>query len=109
MKNFNLSLFLGCCVIGICIIISGIIVSNNLPDTTHVPSNLAVTTSNSVSEFKDFLSEYEVAAFLSISSDDVSNLIASGEFDAFGTKIGDSYVFSKVALEGWMNDKISGR
>ncbi len=109
MKNFNLSLFLGCCVIGICIIISSILVSNNLPDTTHVPSNLAVTTSNSVSEFQDFLSEYEVAAFLRISSDDVSNLIASDEFDAFGTKIGDSYVFSKVALEGWMNDKINGR
>jgi len=50
-----------------------------------------------------------VAAFLSISSDDVSNIIASGEFDAFGTKIGDSYVFSKAALEGWMNGKISGR
>lgn len=50
-----------------------------------------------------------VAAFLSITSADVSNLIASGEFDAFGTKIGDSYVFSKVALEGWMNGKISGR
>ncbi len=109
MKNFNLSFFLGCCVIGICIIVSGKLVSNNLPDTTLVPSNLNVTTSNSVSEFKDFLSENEAAAFLSISSDDVSNLIESGEFITFGTKIGDSYVFSKVALEGWMNGKIGGK
>lgn len=108
MKNFNLSLFLGCCIIGISIIISSIVVAKNLPSTTHVPSSLSVTTSNSVSEFKDFLSESEVAAFLSIDNKDVSELITSGELDAFTTKIGDSYVFSKVALEGWMNDKIKG-
>ncbi len=104
MKNFNLSLFLGCCVIGISIIISGILISSNLPGTTLVPSNLAVTTSNSESGFKDFLSEYEVAGFLSINTEDVFNLIASGEFDTLSTKIGDSYVFSKVGLEAWMNE-----
>lgn len=109
MKKFNLALFLGCCVIGICIIISAKLISNNLPGTTHVPSSLYVTTSDSVTEFRDYLSEYEVAAFLSISSEDASNLIASGEFDSFGTKIGNSFVVSKVALEVWMNDKLSGK
>lgn len=109
MKKFNLALFLGCCVIGICIIISAKLISNNLPGTTHVPSSLYVTTSDSVKEFRDYLSEYEVAAFLSISSEDASNLIASGEFDSFGTKIGNSFVVSKVALEVWMNDKLSGK
>ncbi|NLB42132.1 MAG: helix-turn-helix domain-containing protein [Clostridiales bacterium] len=107
MKNFNLSVFLGCCVIGISIIISGILVSNNLPETTQVPSNLAVTTSSSVSEFADFLSQYEVSAFLKVSDEDVSDLIASDEFDKVGTKVGDSYIFSKVALEAWMNERIS--
>lgn len=108
MKKFNLALFLGCCVIGVCIVISANIISTNLPGTTHVPSSLYVTTSDTVSEFKDYLSVYEVAAFLSISSEDASNLIASGEFDTFGTKIGNSFVVSKIALEGWINNRLSG-
>lgn len=108
MKNFDLSLFLGCCIIGSSIIISSIIISKNLPATTHVPSDLSITTSNAVPEFTDFLSESQVGAFLSISDEDVSTLITSGEFNSFATKIGDSYVFSKLALEGWMNDKIRG-
>lgn len=107
MKKFNLSFFLGCCIIGICIIISSLLISKSLPISTPFPADIAVTTSDDAAEFKDYLSEYEVAAFLSISSDDVSKLIESGEIDAYGTKIGDSYVFSKVALEGWMNDQIS--
>lgn len=108
MKNFDLSLFLGCCVIGGSMIISSIVISKNLPGTTFVPSNLSVTTSKAIPEFKDFLSEYQIAAFLSITNEDVSKLIASGELDAFAIKIGDSYVFSKHALEGWINNQIKG-
>ena len=108
MKNFNLALFLGCCVIGICITISGVLISNKLPETPHFPANLSVTTASSQTEFEDFLSEYEVAVFLKISQEDLTKLIVSGELDPYCTKINDTYVFSKVALEGWMNDRISG-
>lgn len=45
-------------------------------------------------EYKEFLSEYEVADFLSISSEDVTKLIESGELLAYGTNIGDSYVLA---------------
>ena len=44
MKNFNLSQFLGCCVIGISIVIAGWLISKELPNTTQVPSNLSVMT-----------------------------------------------------------------
>lgn len=54
----------------------------------------------------NFLSEGEVSGFLSISSDDVRTLIESGELLPYGTKIGSSYVFSKTALEGWMNTRM---
>ncbi|MEG1447783.1 MAG: helix-turn-helix domain-containing protein [Oscillospiraceae bacterium] len=78
----------------------------NLPNTPHIPSSLEVVTPNSTYEFGDYLSEYEVAPFLNISSDDAKRLIESGELDCFMTKIGNSCVFSKIALEGWMNEKL---
>ena len=36
MKNFNLSQFLGCCVIGISIVIAGWLISKELPNTTQL-------------------------------------------------------------------------
>ena len=36
MKNFNLSQFLGCCVIGISIVIAGWLISKDLPNTTQL-------------------------------------------------------------------------
>lgn len=107
MKNFNISLFLGCCVIGVCVIISGAIIAYKLPETESFPNNISVSTTDAEPEFKDFLSEYEVAAYFSVNNDDVTKLIQSGEITPFGTKFGDSYVFSKDALEDWMNGRIS--
>ena len=52
-KNFDLSTFLGCCVISIGIIIAGWLISRELPDTTHVPSSLAVTITDSGYGFKN--------------------------------------------------------
>ncbi|HBF66354.1 MAG TPA: hypothetical protein DDW34_12245 [Clostridium sp.] len=107
MKNFIISLFLGCCVIGLCVIISGVIIAYKLPETESFPNDISVSTTDAEPEFKDFLSEYEVAAYLSVGNDEVTNLIQSGEITAFATKFGDSYVFSKVALEDWMNSRKS--
>ena len=109
MKNFNWSQFLGNCVIGVCILIAGVIISINLPGTTVVPSALDVTNTGTTAEYQEFLSQYEASAFLSIDSDELVNLINAGELDGIGTKIGESYVFSRTELEGWMNNKISGQ
>ena len=46
-KNFDLSLFLGCCVISVGIIVAGWLISKEMPDTTKVPSSLAITTTDS--------------------------------------------------------------
>ena len=107
MKNNILTTLLGSSIIGVSIIISGVIIANNLPDTTRVPAGFSVTATQAEMDGKDFLSEEEVAVYLGVTSDDVASLIKSGELDPFGTKIGSSYIFSKVALEGWMNTQIS--
>ena len=46
-KNFDLSLFLGCCVISVGIIVAGWLISKEMPDTTKVPASLAITTTDS--------------------------------------------------------------
>lgn len=106
MKNINVTQLLGYCIIGICIIIAGDIISKNLPETPNIPSNLSVSTWDGHVEYGEFLSEGEIASFLGISSDDARTLIESGELLPYCTKIGDSYVFSKTALEGWMNTRM---
>lgn len=109
MKNFNLSLFLGCCVIGICLVISSVLISNHLPETPeapYIPSSLSVTTSESDNKLEDFLSEYEASDFLKISYEDLTSLIKSHELDSCFTKINGTYVFSKTALEEWMGNRI---
>lgn len=48
MKYFNLRQFLGCSMIGVCIIIASVIISDNLPVTPHIPSNLSISTSDGI-------------------------------------------------------------
>lgn len=106
-KNFNLSLFLGCCVISIGIIIAGWFISKELPETTHVPSNLAVTTVNSeYGQFGEYLSEYQLAAYLGITNEDVTTLINSGELAGVSTKLGANYVFIKSKVDEWMENRV---
>lgn len=106
-KSFDLSLFLGCCVISVGIIIAGWLISKEMPETTKVPSNLAVTTTNVESgyEFGSYLSKHEVSAYLGITSEDVDTLIQSGELDGVSTRLGANVVFSKEGLDKWMEER----
>ena len=103
-KPFDLSLFLGCCVISAGIILAGFLISKEMPDTTKVPSNLAVTTTNHEygNEFGNYLSKYEVTAYLGITDEDVNTLIESGQLDEVSTQLGANLVFSKERLDKWM-------
>lgn len=106
-KNFDISLFLGCCVISAGIIIAGWLISKELPETTHVPSSLAVTTTDSAyGQFGEYLSQYEVAAYLGITDEDVASLIKSGELDGVSTKLGANYVFVKSKVDEWMENRV---
>lgn len=106
-KNFDISLFLGCCVISAGIIIAGWLISKELPETTHVPSSLAVTTTDSAyGQFGEYLSQYEVAAYLGITDEDVASLIKSGELDGVSTKLGANYVFLKSKVDEWMENRV---
>ena len=106
-KNFDLSTFLGCCVISIGIIIAGWLISRELPDTTHVPASLAVTTTDSgYGQFGEYLSQFELAAYLGITDEDVTTLINAGELDGVSTKLGANYVFVKGKVDEWMESKV---
>ena len=106
-KSFDISLFLGCCVISAGIVIAGWFISKELPDTMHVPSSLAVTTTDSAyGQFGEYLSRYEVAAYLGITDEDVESLIKSGELDGVSTKLGANYVFVKSKVDEWMENRV---
>lgn len=110
-KNFDLSTFLGCCVISVGIIVAGWLISKELPDTTHVPSSLAVTTTDSAyGQFGEYLSEYQVSGYLGITNEDVTALIESltktGELDSVSTMIGANRVFVKSKLDEWMENRV---
>ncbi len=106
MKNFNWAVFFGCCVIGISIFLSGKMIAGNMPGTTHVPSSLSVTTTDSTMRFSEYMSEYEAAAFLMMNTDDFISFIKTGELDGTFTKIKGNYVFKKDKLEEWINKRI---
>ena len=106
-KNFDVSLFLGCCVISVGIIIAGWFIAQELPDTTHVPSNLAVTTTDTAyGQYGEYLSKYELAAYLGITDEDVVALIEAGELDGVSTKLGANYVFVKSKVDEWMENRV---
>ena len=110
-KNFDISVFLGCCVISIGIIIAGWLISKELPNTTHVPSSLAVTTAETTyGQYGEYLSKYEVAAYLGITDEDVAALVESfiktGELDKISTEIGANRVFIKSKLDEWMENRV---
>ena len=106
MKNFNLSQFLGCCVISIGIVIAGWLISKELPNTTQVPSSLSVVTQARDEMFGNYLSKYEVAAYLGITDEDVDSLLASGELEGTYTVAGANYVFSREKLDDWVEKRI---
>ncbi len=106
MKNFNLSQFLGCCVISVGIVVAGWLISQELPDTTRVPSSLSVTTKTMDELYGNYLSEYEVAAYLSIAEEDVDALLRTGKLDGTYMVAGESLMFSREKLDEWVKQQI---
>ena len=104
MKNFNLSQFLGCCVIAVSIIIAGSYISEEIPDTTQVPDSLYVRTQNKYEQYANCMSQYDVAAYFDITVDDVYELLNSGELDGTYTMVGESYIFSREKLDEWVKN-----
>jgi hypothetical protein len=105
LKNFNLSLLLSCCVIGICIIIAGIIVANNLPETTHIPQGFSITNydgNTPAPTFGEYFTLFDAAKFLKIDMNDLDAMVNSGELDGTFTSFPTGYVFSKERLTQWM-------
>lgn len=106
MKNSSLAHFLGCCVIAISIVIAGWIISKELPNTTQVPSNLSVLTQTRDEQYGNYLSKYEVAAYLGITDEDVENLFSSGELDGTYAMAGANSIFSREKLDEWVEKRI---
>lgn len=102
MKNDGLLKFLGNCIIALAIIIASCIIAFHLPDTTTVPSTLNVSTQSGQIQFGDYLSRYDVAGYLGISSEEADKLIDSGAMDSAIYKIGETYIISKSALQKWV-------
>ena len=105
MKNFNLALFLGCCVIGISLVISGYIIASNIPEIPNIPTSISLSNVGE-KEFGEYLSLYGASLYLSVSESDILALINSGELEYCGVKIGDSYVISKSSLDSWLEQQI---
>lgn len=106
MKNFNLSQFLGCCVISIGIIIAGWLISEELPNTTQVPASLSVVTKTMDELYGNYLSKYQAAAYLNIADEDIDKMLNSGELDGTYTMAGASYIFSREKLDEWVERRI---
>jgi Fe2+ transport system protein B len=104
MKNFNLSLFLGCCVISIGIVIAGLFIAYHLPFV--ISGSFSGTITNGTQQFGDFLSEYEASAFLNMNTDDFIIFIRSGELEGTYTVIQGNTVFSKEKLSIWAESRI---
>lgn len=107
MKNSGLCNFLGCCVIAVAILASGIIIAHNLPDTTEVPNRFGVSVDGEKAAFGDFLSESEAAAYLGLTNEDITQLLESGELDSAVYKVGENYIISRQALQEWAESKIT--
>jgi len=78
MKDFNWALFIGCCLIALALLDAGIRISNRMPQTMHGNFHGSLT-SGHVSESREFLSEWDAAAFLLMGYDEFNTLLPSGE------------------------------
>jgi len=112
MKNLNISLILGCCIISIGIIISGVLVSNSIP-----PMISGIFSGSLMSggyDYGDYLDEYEAASFLCMYEDNSSEididsfrkLVGSGDLDWTFTTINGNKVFSKEKLALWLKIRV---
>ena len=80
-QSFNTALFLGCCIMALSILISSIVIANNLPNSLHgnLHGNLTGTFIDGGDSFREFMSEWEAARFLGLWHEDLESIIESGE------------------------------
>lgn len=106
MKGKDFFDFAGCCVIAVAIIIAGYMIASKIAQIPKFPENLSVSTHDNSQQFGDYLTVYDVAGYLGISSEDASDLIDSGKLDAAIYKNGGIYIISKQALQEWINSQL---
>ncbi|MBR5136468.1 MAG: hypothetical protein IKV30_00390 [Clostridia bacterium] len=105
MKNSGVATFLGSCVIGISIIVAGYLISEELPETTQVPGYISVDLEDQGEQFDNYMDKYDVARYLGIYSDDIDELLSSGELEGTYFVVGDSYIFIRDKIDEWAENR----
>ncbi len=67
---------------------------------------MSVVTQAQDEQYGNYLSKYEVAAYLGITDEDVDQLFASGELDGTYTVAGTNYIFSREKLDEWVENRL---
>ena len=82
-RNFGFSLFLGCCVVALGIIIAGHTIARQIPDTLHgsLHGSFSGTLMDGSDSPREFMSKWEAARFLRMAYEQLDSLIDSGELD----------------------------
>ena len=82
-QNFGFSLFLGCCVVALGIIIAGLIIARQIPDTLHgsLHGSFSGTLMDGADSPREFMSKWEAARFLMMTYEQLGSLIDSGELN----------------------------
>lgn len=88
------------------IVAAGWLISEGLPNTTQVPSALSVTTQTEDETYGNYLSKYEIAEYLNITSEDVEELFQAGELEGTYIKAGANDVFSRAKIDEWVEKRI---
>ena len=80
-QNFNMALFLGCCMVALSILVAGLVIARQIPDSLHgsLHGSFSGTLIDSGGSFREFMSEWEAANFLMISDRELERIIESGE------------------------------
>ena len=67
---------------------------------------MSVVTQAQDEQYGNYLSKYEVAAYLGITDEDVDQLFASGKLDGTYTVAGVNYIFSREKLDEWVENRL---
>lgn len=110
MKNNGFWIFLGCCVLAASIVHAGNEVADQLDNAVEVPDSLYVRTDegDGTTEYGDYLSVHQAAAYLHLSDENVEELIESGEWENVAHTMGDNRIISKAAVQEWVEAKLRG-
>jgi len=80
LQKLNWALFLGCCVVAISIFAAGQAIANRLPHTMHGNFSGSLTSHASFdSSDREFMSDWQAAAFIGMSWEEFESIVESGE------------------------------